>query len=123
MEIPTNTPVPPPPDLLELGATITLKLNEDTLFENGQTGQLGDTGITISLVESSGPAPDCRDCPNSATIVVAYAGESQSFDYSLSGNMQLEVMEKARRKTAFGYTFIAIKIVEGAFTLRVEPNG
>ncbi len=88
----------------------------------GQTARLNGTEIEVTLVEAHGPAEDCQDCPNQATLEVSRGDDVQTFYYSFSGMMVLELLERARRKPAFGYVFVARRIAEGEFTLRVEPE-
>ena len=40
--------------------------------------------------------------------------------YQLSGNMQPELRAKARRKSAFDYVFVAVRISDERFTLNVS---
>ncbi len=87
----------------------------------GQTVKLEGTDILVTLLEAHGPREGCDDCPVQATLQVSRDEESQTLQYSFSGNMLAELREKARRKEAFGYIFAAARIDEGEFTLRVEP--
>ncbi len=66
--------------------------------------------------------PNCHDCPGRAVVEVNDGGDVQTLYYSVSGMMEWELFVKAQRKSAFGYVFVADRIAEGEFTLRVEPE-
>lgn len=120
---PTASPEPPEVEATPGPSpeTFTFQLFEEQDMVPGQTIRLEGTGIEVTLVEAHGPPPDCFDCPNSATLNVRFDGETQELTYSFSGMMELELLQHARRKAAFGYVFVAARIDEGSFTLRVEP--
>lgn len=88
----------------------------------GQRASLIGTDIEVTLVEAHEPPQGCNDCPNRATLEVKHGSQVQTLYYSLSGMMVPELLERARRKPAFGYVFVARRIAEGEFTLRVEPE-
>jgi hypothetical protein len=97
-------------------------MEETVDLEPGQTARLEGTAIEVDLLEAHGPPPDCFGCPNSALLLVSSNGESLELGYSISGNMSAEALELARRQSAFGYVFVAARIDEGSFTLRIEPE-
>jgi hypothetical protein len=88
----------------------------------GQTARLESTDIEITLVQVRGPPEGCFDCPNSATLDVRQGEQVQTLSYSFSGNMVFELLQRAKRKTAFSYIFVARKIDHESFTLQVEPE-
>lgn len=88
----------------------------------GDIVALAGTDVLILLVEAHGPGPDCHDCPNSATLIVRSDSQTERLEYTMSGNMPLERLEEARRKSAFGFVFYAGRIAEGEFTIRVDPG-
>jgi len=117
----TNTATPSSSGPSPTGQVLTVRLSEDFDIALGELVRVESTEIELSLSESHGPPPGCFDCPNRVTLVVQAGNETQVLNYSLSGNMSLDALQKARRLTAFGFTFIAVKIAEGNVTLRVEP--
>ena len=86
----------------------------------GQTGTLTNTDISVELIEVHGVRAGCFDCPVAGKLRVRSKAESMNLEYSFSGNMMLEALQKAKRKTAFGYIFAAVKISDAGFTFRVE---
>ncbi len=117
--MPTRTPTSPSPTLV--APLLTVRLLEEVDMLPGQTVELEGTDILVTLLEAHGPREGCDDCPVQATLQVSRADESQTLQYSFSGNMLMELREKARRKEAFGYIFAAARVAEGEFTLRIEP--
>lgn len=113
---PTATPTP-------VAGAITFRLYETLEMLTGQVARLEGTDIEVLLVEAHEPEPGCFDCPNKATLSVHSGDEVRELRYVFSGNMPLEALEKARRKEAFGFVFMAMKIVEGSLSIRVEPCG
>jgi len=103
--------------------TISFQLYDELELAVGQAARLAGTGIELSLLEAHGPAQGCFDCPIGATLRVRSGAESQELSYSFSANALPEVLAKLRRKAAFGFAFIAVRIVEGSLTIRVEPGG
>jgi hypothetical protein len=123
----TWTPVSPEPTepvatISQSGAEVRFELFEDLDLAPGQVAQLEGTGIQVMLVEAHGPPQDCSDCPNVATLIVSADGEDLELRFSFSGNMPFELLQKARRQSAFGYVFIAVRTDEDSFTIRVEPE-
>ena len=104
-----------------MAPTLTIRLGEKADLSPGQTAELEGTGIQVTLLEAHGPPAGCDDCPLKATLRVSRNGETQTLGYSFSGNMVFELLQKARRKAAFDYQFVAAKIDENSFTLLVEP--
>lgn len=98
------------------------ELLEDLDLVPGQVAQLEGTDVQVMLVEAHGPPHDCSDCPNAATLIVSADGEDLELRYSFSGNMPFELLKKARRQSAFGYVFIAVRTDEDSYTIRVEPE-
>ncbi|NIM96323.1 MAG: hypothetical protein GTO18_21710 [Anaerolineales bacterium] len=121
---PTQSPLPPQSELTPTQShdAITITLNEDLDLVPGQVVYLEGTSIEILLDEAHGPPSDCYDCPNSAILIIRSAGETKELTYSISGNMLAEALEKARRLSAFDYVFVAVRIDENIFTLRVESD-
>jgi len=113
---PTGTPTP-------VSEAMTFRLHETLEMLSGQAARLAGTPIEVLLVEAHGPPPGCFDCPNTATLSVRSGEQVQELRYVLSGNMPPEAQERARREMAFGFVFVAVKIVEGSFTVWVEPDG
>lgn len=99
-----------------------MELYEDLDLVPGQVARLKGTDIQVLLVEAHGPPEGCFDCPNTATLMVSSDGEASELNYSFSGNMPVESLQKARRKAAFGFVFMVVRIDEGSFTVRVEPE-
>ena len=95
-------------------------LNQDVDLVVKQEGSLRDSAIQVELLEARGVRDGCFDCPLSAKLKVTSGGASTELIYSFSGGMLRELLERAKRKTAFGYEFVAVKITEGTLTLRVE---
>jgi hypothetical protein len=89
----------------------------------GRCARVADAGLEVVLVEAHGPRPDCTDCPNRATLRVVREGRSEELKFSFSGNMPMPLLEKARRRSAHGYQFVVMRIVEGNITLMVEKKG
>jgi hypothetical protein len=113
-------------DTAETGqAPATLSIESDLFHEvdlaTGQTVALKNTGLRVLLVEARGPRSDCKDCPNKATLQATLDGESKELGFTLSGNMPLSVMERARRREAHGYVFFMIRIVDNNVRFRIEP--
>jgi hypothetical protein len=101
--------------------TLTVRLGERTDMIPGQTAVLEGAGIRAKLLEAHGPRKGCDDCPVRAVLEVSRNGESQTLGYSFSGNMVFELLQKASRKLAFGYVFVAARVAENSFSLLVEP--
>lgn len=121
---PTNTPqsLAASPTAPLRAEVLSITLYEELDMVPGQRARLTGTGIEVTLVEAHGPAEGCQDCPSQAMLEVSCGTEAERLNYSLSGMMVLELLERARRKPAFGYVFVAGRITEGEFTLIVEPE-
>lgn len=112
-------PSPTPPSPAEL---LRFALTEEVDMVPGQRMSLIGTDIEVTLVEAHGPSEGCSDCPNRAILEVKLGSKVQVLDYSFSGMMVPRLLERARRKPAFGYVFVAHRIAEGKLTLRVDPE-
>ena len=111
-----NQDSPPPP------APVAFTVNADVDLTVGSKAVLEGSDIEVTLLEAHGPPPGCDDCPNRARLLVRSGNESQELSYTLSGNMPRAMFARARMKEVFGRFFIAVKIIEGGFTLRVEAR-
>ncbi len=110
----TETSAPLPDSPIEAGVNRELVPNRPLA--------IGITGIIVTLIEAHGPPPGCRDCPLKAVLEVGSSEESVTIAYSFSPNMLPELLAKSRKKEAYGFTFTAVRIVEGSLTIRVEPT-
>jgi hypothetical protein len=110
---PSQPPAQPPPD-------VTFALNQSVDLVAGQKGILENTTIRVELLETRGPRAGCADCPSKATVRVRSGSETSELHYQLSGNMQPELLAKARRQSAFEYVFVAVRISDQGFTLNVS---
>lgn len=108
-----NPTAPAPGTVAELGQPIEMT--------TGDVVAIAGTSIRLQLLEAHGVPAGCFDCPITARVRVFSDSASQDLAYSL-GLMPEEVLAKARVKSAFGYDFYMVKIVEGSVIIRVTRS-
>ena len=99
---------------------LLLKFDQDLDLVKGQEARLDEGAIAVKLVDAHGGRSGCPDCPVGATLDVRSGAETTSLQYSFSGGMQPELLERAKRKTAFNMVFVAVRVSDAGLTLRVE---
>ena len=99
---------------------LVLKFDQNLDLTPGQEAKLEETNIVVTLIDAHGPRAGCHDCPIGATLKVESGSESSELRYSFSGGMLPELLDKAKRKTAFGLVFVAVRVSDAGLTVRVE---
>ena len=110
------TPQPSPEKVLR-----TISLNQETNLTLGESVALAGTDIKITLMLVAQPYCQSGECPIKADLLVTKGRESITLEYNIlpGSEASQEVLERARRKEAFGYTFIAAQLTNNTFTLKV----
>lgn len=99
---------------------VSFALNQEIDLVPGQHGSLTGTDIQVELLEARGVRQGCFDCPLAARLKVTSKSGNAELKYAFSGGMLRELLEKARRQAAFQLVFVAVKITDAGFTLRIE---
>lgn len=100
-----------------------VKFDQDVDLVTGQEARLDGTDIVVNLLDAHGPRTGCLDCSIAATLNVRSGNELREVRYSFSDAMRPDVLDAAKRKTAFDLVFVAVRVKEAGLTMRVERPG
>jgi hypothetical protein len=100
-----------------------VKFDQNVDLVTGQEARVDGTDIVLKLLDAHGPRTGCLECSIGATLNVQSRTESRELRYSFNDGMPPEVLDNAKRKTAFDLVFTAIRVSEGGLTMRVERPG
>ena len=96
---------------------------DEVQLEVGDSAAVTGTDVTLTLLEASGPAVGCSDCPNHARLRVECPAGPEDLDFTFSGGMDAAAMERARQRSACGLDFYIAQVNEGRATVRVLSPG
>jgi len=97
-----------------------VKFDQDVDLVTGQEARLEGTDIVVTLLDAQGARTGCLECAMAATLKVRSGNESREVHYSFSDGMLPELLEKAKRQTAFNLVFVAVRVSDAGLTVRVE---
>ena len=92
---------------------------EEVELADGGSATVEGSDTTFTLLEATGPAAGCSDCPNHVRLRVACPAGPEELEFAFSGGMDPAAMERARQKSACGVDFYIAKVIEGSATVRV----
>ena len=116
------TPTAPTPSN-QANIFFLVKFDQNADLVNGQEARVDGTDIVLKLLAAHGPRTGCLECSIEATLNVRSRTESRELQYLFNDGMPPEVLDNAKRKTAFDLVFTAIRVSEGGLTMRVERPG
>jgi len=103
------------------GSPVTVASGESIELSVGGSATVDGTGVTFEVIQASGPAAGCNDCPNLVRLQVTCPPDNATLDYAFSGGMSEAALESARKKSACGLQFYVVQVQEDSATIRVDP--
>ena len=98
------------PGASDAASPIPVAPGEEVELAVGDSAIVDGTDVTFTLLEATGPAAGCNDCPNHVRLRVVCPAGPEDLEFAFSGGMDPAAMERARQKSACGVDFY---IVEG----------